>query len=267
MQHGRLFIRISVRHQQPPSSQILHSPLELRPLWMGLRPPSPKQRWKGLSQSCPMARPQGVRCNVSTKVPAAIGDKAPLYKVYTSIYHSRLTKPLLSSCILHAGWPAELLRHAAYRVTMGARSRSGCLLPFLPAFSMLASARGGCQLASALLWSRQYTKRVPQVILPTIGPLQLGSRCTGYTPSSSMTGWWPGLRSMACSGSPVQAGFRPRQSPVHHLFALRHFIDRAMLQQRPLFVAFVDLQKAYDTVQHGLLLAYQSLQNRSIAAV
>ena len=23
-------------------------------------------------------------CNVSTKVPAAIGDKAPLYKVYTS---------------------------------------------------------------------------------------------------------------------------------------------------------------------------------------
>ena len=28
-----------------------------------------------------------------------------------------------------------------------------------------------------------------------------------------------------------------------------------MLQQRPLFVSFVDLQKAYDTVQHGLLWA------------
>ena len=55
--------------------------------------------------------------------------------------------------------------------------------------------------------------------------------------------------------SPVQAGFRPRQSPIHHLFALRHFIDRAILQQRPLFVSFVDLQKAYDTVQHGLLWA------------
>ena len=53
--------------------------------------------------------------------------------------------------------------------------------------------------------------------------------------------------------SPVQAGFRPRQSAIHHLFALRHFIDRAILQRRPLFVAFVDLQKAYDTVQHDLL--------------
>ena len=44
--------------------------------------------------------------------------------------------------------------------------------------------------------------------------------------------------------SPVQAGFRPRQSPIDHLFALRHFIDSAILQQRPLFVSFADLQKA-----------------------
>ena len=55
--------------------------------------------------------------------------------------------------------------------------------------------------------------------------------------------------------SPVQAGFRPEHSPVHHLFALRHFIDRAILQRRPLFVAFVDLQKVYDTVQLNLLWA------------
>ena len=52
--------------------------------------------------------------------------------------------------------------------------------------------------------------------------------------------------------SPAQAGFRPGHSPIHHLFALRHFIDRAM-QRRPLFL--VDLQKAYDTVQHDLLWA------------
>ena len=53
--------------------------------------------------------------------------------------------------------------------------------------------------------------------------------------------------------SPVQAGFRPGQSPIHHLFALRHFIDSARISQRPLYACFVDLQKAYDTVQHHLL--------------
>ena len=53
--------------------------------------------------------------------------------------------------------------------------------------------------------------------------------------------------------SPVQAGFRPGQSPIHHLFALRHFIDTACISKRPLYACFVDLQKAYDTVHHDLL--------------
>ena len=53
--------------------------------------------------------------------------------------------------------------------------------------------------------------------------------------------------------SPTQAGFRPRQSPIHHLFALRHFIDNACIAKRPLYACFVDLQKAYDTVQHDML--------------
>ena len=52
---------------------------------------------------------------------------------------------------------------------------------------------------------------------------------------------------------PTQAGFRPRQSPIHHLFALRHFIDTACFAKRPLYACFVDLQKAYDTVQHDML--------------
>ena len=55
--------------------------------------------------------------------------------------------------------------------------------------------------------------------------------------------------------SPAQAGFRPIKSAVHHLFALRHFIDHARLVKRPLYTCFVDLQKAYDTVQHDLLWA------------
>ena len=51
--------------------------------------------------------------------------------------------------------------------------------------------------------------------------------------------------------APCQAGFRSHLSTEHQLFALRHFIDRS--QKQPLFAAFVDLKKAYDTVQHPLL--------------
>ena len=50
--------------------------------------------------------------------------------------------------------------------------------------------------------------------------------------------------------SPVHAGFRPGQSPIHHLFALRHFIDTARISRRPLYACLVDHQKAYDSVQH-----------------
>lgn len=55
--------------------------------------------------------------------------------------------------------------------------------------------------------------------------------------------------------APCQAGFRPRMSTEHQLFALRHLIDRSKFQKQPLFTAFVDLKKAYDSVQHPLLWA------------
>ena len=50
--------------------------------------------------------------------------------------------------------------------------------------------------------------------------------------------------------APCQAGFRPQMSTEQQLFALRHFIDRSKFQKQPLFAAFVDLKKAYDSVQH-----------------
>ena len=62
--------------------------------------------------------------------------------------------------------------------------------------------------------------------------------------------------------APCQAGFRRRLSTEHQLFALRHFIDRSKSQKQPLFAAFVDLKKAYDSVQHPLLWA--SLQRKGI---
>ncbi len=70
--------------------------------------------------------------------------------------------------------------------------------------------------------------------------------------------------------SPSQAGFRPGRSTVHHLFALRHFIDHARLAKRALYTCFVDLQKAYDTVQHELLwgrLRQIGVSPRMLAAV
>ena len=56
--------------------------------------------------------------------------------------------------------------------------------------------------------------------------------------------------------SPTQAGFRPHQSPIHHLFVihhLRYFINNACIAKRPLYACIVDLQKAYDTIQHDML--------------
>ncbi len=70
--------------------------------------------------------------------------------------------------------------------------------------------------------------------------------------------------------SPSQAGFRPGRSTVHHLFALRHFIDHAKLAKRALYTCFVDLQKAYDTVQHDLLwgrLRLIGVSPRMLAAI
>ena len=62
--------------------------------------------------------------------------------------------------------------------------------------------------------------------------------------------------------APRQAGFRPRMSIEQQLFALRHFVDRSKFQKQPLFAAFVDLKKAYDSVQHDLLWA--SLERRGL---
>ena len=51
-------------------------------------------------------------------------------------------------------------------------------------------------------------------------------------------------------------------STEHQLFALRHLIDRSRFQKQPLFAAFVDLKKAYDSVQHPLLWAF--LQRKGV---
>ena len=53
----------------------------------------------------------------------------------------------------------------------------------------------------------------------------------------------------------MHAGLGPRPAAliITHLFALLHFIDQAQMQAEPFHACFVDVQSAYDTVQHDLL--------------
>ena len=62
--------------------------------------------------------------------------------------------------------------------------------------------------------------------------------------------------------APTQAGFRPKLSVTHHLFALQHFVSKRQRQKLPLYSCFVDLTAAYDCVQHDLL--WETLQRLGI---
>ena len=126
-----------------------------------------------------------------------------------------------------AGWPAELLRYAAHYVTMedGTRHKVWVLAPLLTRFlnrcfragvlppcisSVLVTPihKKGCTLDAANY--RLIAVGEPLYRLYTI---ILNKRLVGWSEEHQLR-------------SPVQAGFRPGQSPIHHLFALRHFIDQ-----------------------------------------
>jgi hypothetical protein len=47
---------------------------------------------------------------------------------------------------------------------------------------------------------------------------------------------------------PAQVGFRPKHSTVFNNFVLQHFVQKQKHLRRPLFVYFLDISKAYDTV-------------------
>ena len=81
-----------------------------------------------------------------------------------------------------------------------------------------------------------------------------------------------GLKKLACKPLARQASkeFRRGMSTEDQLFALRHFIDWSRFQKQPLFTAFVDLRKAYDSVHHPLLwapLRRKGVHGRMLAAI
>ena len=117
---------------------------------------------------------------------------------------------------------------AAYDVTMedGSRHKVWVLAPLLTCFRAgalppcISSAlvtpihKKGCTLDAAN--SRPIAVGEPLYRLYTI---ILNKRLVGWSEEHQLR-------------SPVQAGFRPGQSPIHHLFALRHFIDTARISRR-----------------------------------
>ena len=69
---------------------------------------------------------------------------------------------------------------------------------------------------------------------------------------------------------PAHAGFCPKLSAAHHLFALWPFVAHADILKVPLHACLVDIHKYYDPVQHGLLcgaLAGLDSQGRMLAAI
>ena len=62
--------------------------------------------------------------------------------------------------------------------------------------------------------------------------------------------WWSEQSQLR---NPIPAGFRPRQSPIHHLSALCRFLNTAGITKRPLYACSMGFQKAYDAVHHHLL--------------
>ena len=104
--------------------------------------------------------------------------------------------------------------------------------------------------------------------LAVTGPLLLVSHCTDYIPSSS-SAMLTGQSSMISAALHRLASVHSSRQPII-FFALLHFVDCTCIRKVPLYACFIDTQKAYDTVQHGLLwgrLAGLGVQGRMLAAI
>ena len=51
----------------------------------------------------------------------------------------------------------------------------------------------------------------------------------------------------------TQAGFRPAQRTTTHIYNLHLITERARSHQQPLYMCFVDFEKAFDTIYHEKL--------------
>ena len=168
------------------------------------------------------------------------------------------------------GWPAELLRYATYHAASddGPPVKVWLLAPLLTAMLDALFQAGRAPTGKTSAFVMPIHKKGNDLDVGPYRPLAVGEplyRLYTIILNKRIVDWSEqhGLR------SPAQAGSRPQLSAAHHVFALRHFVDRARIRKVRLFACLVDIQKAYDTVQHGLLWersAGLGVQGRMLAA-
>ena len=161
------------------------------------------------------------------------------------------------------GWPSELLRYAYQEVSGddGKVSKFHVLSRVLAAILDAAFQSGVFPDAVKSSLVTPVFKKGDKSDPANYRPIAVGEplcRLYAVILNRRIVSWSEdsGLR------APCQAGFRPHLSTEHQLFALRHFIERSKFRKQPMFTAFVDLKKAYDSVQHPLLWA--SLQRKGV---
>ena len=154
------------------------------------------------------------------------------------------------------GWPSELLRYAYQEVSGddGKVSKFHVLSRVLAAILDAAFQSGVFLDAVKSSLVTPVFKKGDKSDPANYRPIAVGEplcRLYAVILNRRIVSWSEdnGLR------APCQAGFRPHLSTEHQLFALRHFIERSRFRKQPMFTAFVDLKKAYDSVQHPLLWA------------
>ena len=146
-----------------------------------------------------------------------------------------LALPMLSNgkAVGGAGWPAKLLQYSAQYVIMDDGDRHKVRILGLPltrlltAFVLVHCCPSFPQRSSLLSKRRGCT-------LDAVHYQHMAGGEPPYSLYTIILNRWrvPGCEEhQLCSLT--QAGFRPRQSPAHHLFALRRFIDTPCISKRP----------------------------------
>ena len=162
--------------------------------------------------------------------------------------------PLLNNNRFGAGqgWPVELLRYA-YREVQDEDDKTlkfHVLAPLLAVLLDAAFQRGILpdDVKSSLV--TPVFKKGDKCDPTNYRPIAVGEPGSAVCMLPSSTAAVSArLKKLACELLARRASGYIHRASDDQLFALRHFIDRSRLQKEPLFAAFVDLRKAYDSVQ------------------